>query len=136
MYSKGRGVPKDDKTAVKWYRFAAEQGYARAQTKLGWIYFKGRGVPKDYKTAVKWYRLAAEQGNVYAQGQLSSMYFLGRGVLKDYVYAHMWASISGTNGKNSGAKLRNFFEKKMTPAAISAARKLALECIRKKYKGC
>ena len=26
MYEKGRGVPKDDKTAVKWYRLAAKQG--------------------------------------------------------------------------------------------------------------
>jgi TPR repeat protein len=27
MYSKGKGVPQDYKTAVKWYRLAAEQGY-------------------------------------------------------------------------------------------------------------
>ena len=26
MYSKGPGVSRDDKTAVKWYRVAAEQG--------------------------------------------------------------------------------------------------------------
>ena len=31
MYSKGQGVPQDDAEAVKWYRLAAEQGYARAQ---------------------------------------------------------------------------------------------------------
>ena len=136
MYRDGEGVPKSIKTAVKWYTLAAKQGNAGAQFNLGLSYENGKGVPKDYKTAVKWYRLAAEQGNAYAQGQLSSMYFLGRGVLKDYVYAHMWASISGTNGKKSGAKLRKFFEKKMTPAAISDARKLALECIRKKYKRC
>jgi len=30
MYEKGQGVPKDDKTAVKWYTLAAEVGDARA----------------------------------------------------------------------------------------------------------
>ena len=28
MYAVGQGVPKDYKTAVKWYRLAAEQGFA------------------------------------------------------------------------------------------------------------
>ena len=26
MYNNGRGVPQDDKTAVKWHTLAAEQG--------------------------------------------------------------------------------------------------------------
>ena len=34
MYDKGRGVPQDYKTAVKWFRLAAEQGDADAQTNL------------------------------------------------------------------------------------------------------
>jgi uncharacterized protein len=28
MYSEGKGVPKNEETAVKWYRLAAEQGDA------------------------------------------------------------------------------------------------------------
>ena len=32
MYYNGEGVPQDDKTAVKWYTLAAEQGYAKAQS--------------------------------------------------------------------------------------------------------
>jgi len=62
MYRKGKGVPQDDKTAVKWYRLAAKQGYAGAQNNLASMYANGHGVPQDYKTAVKWFRLAAEQG--------------------------------------------------------------------------
>jgi len=34
MHRQGLGVPQDDKTAVKWYRLAAEQGNAYAQQKL------------------------------------------------------------------------------------------------------
>ena len=30
MYRNGQGVTQDDKTAVKWYRLAAEQGFAVA----------------------------------------------------------------------------------------------------------
>jgi TPR repeat protein len=38
MYDKGEGVPEDDKEAMKWYRLAAEQGYASAQSNLGVMY--------------------------------------------------------------------------------------------------
>jgi hypothetical protein len=34
MYQNGRGVPQDDKTAVKWFRLAAKQGHADAQSNL------------------------------------------------------------------------------------------------------
>ena len=99
-------------------------------------YHKGQGVPQDYKIAVKWWRLSAEQGHADAQGNLGGMYAFGTGVLKDYVYAHMWGNISAANGNELGRKLRDSFEKKMTPADISAAQKLARECVRKNYKGC
>ncbi|MAI49794.1 MAG: hypothetical protein CMM16_04410, partial [Rhodospirillaceae bacterium] len=62
MYANGRGVPKDDETAVKWYTLAAKQGLTSAQYNLGVMYANGRGVPKDDETAVKWYTLAAKQG--------------------------------------------------------------------------
>jgi TPR repeat protein len=136
MYDEGQGVPQDNKTAVKWYRLAAKQGVSSAQFSLGLMYANGDGVPQDYKTAVKWYRLSAEQGNANAQGNLGVMYAFGMGVLKDYVYAHMWGNIAATNGNELGAKLRDDFEKKMTPADISAAQKIARECVAKNYKGC
>jgi len=77
-YSAGEGVPENDKTAVKWYTLAAEQGHAQAQFNLGLMaehgdaeaqfnlggmYDIGQGVPQNAKAAVKWYTLAAEQGH-------------------------------------------------------------------------
>jgi hypothetical protein len=65
------------KEAVKWYRKAADQGYARAQIKLWEIYKKGmfldlpEGIPEDHKEAMKWLRKAAEQGNLRAQYDLA-----------------------------------------------------------------
>ena len=134
--SMGMSASGDYATALRELQPLAEQGDADAQSSLGWMYDTGRGVPKDRKTAVKWYKLAAEQGHAFAQGQLGLMYAWGRGVLKDYIYAHMWGNIAATNGNELGAKLRDDFEKKMTPAQIAEAKKLARECISKKYKGC
>jgi len=38
------GVAKDEVEAVKWYRKAAEQNYAKAQYDLGFCYYNGEGV--------------------------------------------------------------------------------------------
>jgi hypothetical protein len=70
MYDKGRGVPEKNAEAVKWYRKAAEQGYARAQTSLGVMYAMGTGVSKDYVKAYMWWSLAKAQGQVKAAGNL------------------------------------------------------------------
>ena len=45
MYAEGRGVPRDDAEAARWYRCAADQGEAAAQFNLGLMYAKGEGVP-------------------------------------------------------------------------------------------
>src|SRR4029077_12512676 len=55
----GQGVPQDYAEAAKWYRKAADQGFAEAQSNLGAMYAKGQGVPQDYVEAYKWFDLAA-----------------------------------------------------------------------------
>ena len=63
MYENGEGVPQDDKEAVKWYRLAAEQGYADAQLNLGAMYYNGQGVLADVVTAHMWFNIAGADGN-------------------------------------------------------------------------
>ena len=87
MSGKGRGVTRDDAQSVEWYRKAADQGDADAQTLLGRMYRKGRGVPQDYTQAVHWFRRGAQQGNVKAQFNLGFMYDNGQGVPQDYAQA-------------------------------------------------
>ena len=77
----------DDTEAVRWYRLAAEQGNAEAQSNLGVMYGNGQGVGQDDAEAVRWYRLAAEQGHAHAQNNLGFMYRDGRGVGQDYAEA-------------------------------------------------
>jgi uncharacterized protein len=46
MYDGGEGVPEDDVEAVKWYRLAADQGYADDTVKTGRELFNEKfGVP-------------------------------------------------------------------------------------------
>ncbi len=57
------GVPNDPVKAVEWYRKAAKQGEAKAQTKLGLMYADGKGVTKDAVEAMAWFNIAAAAGN-------------------------------------------------------------------------
>ena len=70
----------DHSAAARLARTAAEQGDARAQYAIGWMYDEGRGVPRDDQQAVAWYRKAAEKGDAKAQYKLELMYAAGRGV--------------------------------------------------------
>ncbi len=99
-YSNGEGVPKNDVAAIKryWYRLAAAQGDADAQSKLGLIYSTGQGVVQDYAEAVKWYRLAAAQGLAQAQVNLGLMYDIGLGVIQDYAEAGKWYRLAAAQG--------------------------------------
>jgi len=54
-------VPEDAAEAVRWYRLAADQGFAAAQYNLGTMYVRGRGVPEDVVTAHMWVSLAASR---------------------------------------------------------------------------
>ena len=137
LYRRGQGVQQNYKTAGKWYSLSAEQGNAHAQNNLGNRHKFGQGVPQDSKAAVKWWKLAAEQGGTFAQNNLGRAYAKGQGVIQDNVYAHMWFNIAASSGESKNAsKNRDIVAKRMTPAQIAAAQKLARECVRKKYKGC
>lgn len=77
-YLDGRGVPKDEAEAVRWFRKAAEQGNAAAQTYVAVGYVE----TKNYVEAVRWYRKAAEQGDLVAGGQLCAFeYESGAGLI-------------------------------------------------------
>ena len=95
MYEKGKGVNKDSDRAKKWFKYAADQGLAKAQKKLN---SNQEGNPKtldqnsiklntknlenglnalnkkNYATAHKLFLELAEQGNVDAQYNLGLRY--------------------------------------------------------------
>ena len=130
--SGGRGVPRDEVEAVRWYHRAAEQGSASAQNNLGAMYSAGRGTPQDFVEAVRWWRSAAEQGHAAAQFNLGQSLFYGRGVLQNLVEAHMWLSLAAARlpsgpGGNFAIRERDAVGARLTSAQIAVARRLARE---------
>jgi len=83
-YAQGDGVTRDDVKAVELYRLAANQGFAKAETNLGDMYFFGRGgLNRSYLDALSWYLKAAQQDSADAQYRLGYMYEKGLGTAKD-----------------------------------------------------
>jgi hypothetical protein len=70
--------------AAKVCRVSAEQGDAKAQYRLGYMYSHGQGVPQDSVEAVRWYRKSADQGNAMGESALAFMYSKGRGIEQNY----------------------------------------------------
>ncbi len=79
-------------------KITVNRGDARAQNKLGVMYYKGQGTSQNFKKAAKWFRAAAEQGHVDAQYFLGLMYDHGQGVEKDFDEAHTWIRKAARQG--------------------------------------
>jgi uncharacterized protein len=59
---------EDYKEAFKWYKLAAEQGYADAQLNIGLMYSHGgMGVLRDYNQAYMWLNIGATNGSAAAK---------------------------------------------------------------------
>jgi hypothetical protein len=97
-YKNGNGVAKDDAEALRLYRLAADQGFAKAQFNLGICYGQGDGVVQDHAEAVPWYRLAADQGHGNAQVNVGGCYALGTGVAQDNAEAVRWYHLAADQG--------------------------------------
>jgi len=95
----------DYATALREFRPLAEQGDARAQVNLGWMYGGGLGVPQDSKTSMKWFTLPAEQGDAAAQVNLGFMYRDGQGVPEDFKTAVKWFTLAAEQGYAKGQLL-------------------------------
>jgi hypothetical protein len=120
----------DYAAALKEWRPLAERGHAGAQFNLGTMYTNGLGVPLDYTEAAKWVRLAAEQGHAGAQNNLGFMYDHGQGVARDQVKGLMWYSLAAARfppgeDRDTAVRNREIVERKMTPAQVAEAQRLA-----------
>ncbi len=86
----------------------------------------------DYATALREWRPLAEHGDASAQSFLGIMYVEGLGVPQDYSKAHMWYNLAASRlppgvEHDIAVKNRDNVAKKMTPAQVSEAQKLARE---------
>ena len=89
-------VPWDKAAAVEWFRMAAEQDHAGAQSKLADLLEDSTA---DLAEAIEWLRRAAEQGDQIAQFNLAVSYEYGvRGFPKDKAAAAEWWRKSAEQG--------------------------------------
>jgi TPR repeat protein len=59
------------------------------------------------------------------------MFYKGEGVTQDSIQAHMWFNLAAARGHKNGPKGRNFVAKRMTPAQIAEAQRLARQWLAK-----
>jgi TPR repeat protein len=76
FYAGRLDVRRDPVAAVKWFRKAAEQNLAAAQSNLGVCYERGDGVAKYEVEAYKWDLLAAAQGDAKAKSNTTLLELL------------------------------------------------------------
>ena len=93
---------------------------------------------RDHVEAAKWYRRLAEQGDLEAPFRLGVMYYVGEGVKRDYIRSHKWFDVAASRAKpgkvrSEPAKNRDIVARRMDPAQIAAARRLAREWQDKKH---
>ena len=82
----------------------ARNGNAKAQNKVGNLYYYGRaGLNKNYRKAYEWFLRAAKQGLAEAQFSVGIMYSLGRGASRDDRLAEKWF-LKSANQNNSYAQ--------------------------------
>ena len=91
------------------------------------LYLLGQGAPESDQMALFWFRRAAKQEDALAFAKLGLMYALGRGVPKDLIQAHMWYNLSAAQGEKHASEFRDALVKRMTPAQVAEAQKLARE---------
>ncbi len=98
-YEQGRGVPADFKTALKFYKQAAEKNEPGAERRIGNLYERGGpGLPQDYNEAMRWYLVSGRKGDVLAHTRVGRLHENGKGVPKNYDEALKWYSLAKEKG--------------------------------------
>jgi len=103
-YADGKGVRKDETSAVVWYRKAADAGEVNAMNNLALMYMNGTGVSRDNEQALSWFRKASSAGHAGAMVGLGYMYEHGYAVPQSYQEAVNWYRKGAEAGEPTGMK--------------------------------
>ena len=117
---------RDYAAALQLCRPFAEQGDARAQTRVAGMYYNGQSVQRDYAEAANWVRKAAEQGYAPAQAHLGIMYWNGQGVPQHAILADMWLNLAAAHEPDAVGE-RDQAASQMTRDEIAEAQRLGRE---------
>lgn len=117
-FADGEIVPQDLGIAIDWYQKAAEQGFALAQTQLGFNLLKMVPGEQGHRLAIKWFEMAAKNGNEVAQCNTGLFRAEGWGGPVDWKQAVFWyekAAQAGHSGAQLNLGMALFAEPQVTP---------------------
>lgn len=117
--------------AMGIWRPLADNGDARSQAGLGFLFLRGLGTDTDTTLARSWYEKAANQGQAEAQLMLGMMYFFGQGVPKSYIWSYAWCELASINGNPDAFECRDASIESMTdPAQLNESFRLAQQLLK------
>jgi TPR repeat protein len=100
MYDVGMGVTKDEARSLAWLSKASEQGFDRAQVRMGrQLLMRGKQAE-----ATPYFQKAADRGNSWGEQGLAMAYYQGQGVPKDEQKAREWFQKAAAQGNPEAEK--------------------------------
>jgi len=109
-YLFGRGVPRDERTALSLFAKAAAANNPIAMRKLALAYENGSlTLEKDIEKSVNWMIKAADLYDAFASYNVSVMYHKGKNVIRNDILAFKYARISAKHGDPDGQYLYGIF---------------------------
>jgi hypothetical protein len=104
MFQIGEEITRNYKSAIEWYKKAAEQNHLNAQLNLASMLYEKSPLDRNYTEAINWFKKTAEQGNADAQFYLGKMYQSGQGTERDLKLAEFWYLKAIENGDSDMQK--------------------------------
>ena len=104
-----KALPTFQKEALKWYRNAASQDYAPAQTRLAVIYYYGaEGVEKNVEMCLRLALEAAQVGESFAAYVLGTEFVKGQADFtpQDYQESYYWYNLALKNKESLDETIR------------------------------
>jgi uncharacterized protein len=130
MYRQGNCVARDERTAIAWYRQAAQNGSSEAAGAIGELHFN-RGTALDYEQAERWFLKAAALFDPSACYNLGLMYARGIGTSADRIKAYAWLELAvglavhATPIMQTALIERDRVRELLTPVQVETASRLA-----------
>ena len=123
-----KGVPTAE--SIKWYRIAAQKGFAGAQNNYGDAFEMGEAVKANEKFAIYWYTRAAERGEPTAYLSLADLLSKSTSDTVVLVEALKFANLAVNNlkegaNKNKSKELAKVIAEKITSASKDEALELS-----------
>ncbi len=92
------GIQGNINNALKYYQLAADQNHARAQTKLGTLYYQGIVVQQDLEKSIQYFQEAVKQHEPLAANNLATCYEQGIGIEQNDIEAVRLYTIAAKKG--------------------------------------